>query len=116
MTGSTFQSALSELEGLARSQTETETREDWSASLLRLQDEERALSRLLAAALPSPIAGRKQIPPEMGARLDALLASYGDRIARIERHKLENRQELASLGGNREFAVSALQRYCRSEC
>ena len=111
MKESSLQSALSELENLARSQCETEAREDWSASLDRLRDEEAAVSRLLAAAAPSSIPGRKILPAEMGARLDTLLASYSDRIARIERHKRNNRVEFASLVSARGVAVSALNLY-----
>lgn len=111
MKETAFQLALAELESLSRSQREIEAREEWSSSLDRLQEEEAALSRLLAAAEPTAAAGRKQLPPEVGDRLDALLASYGDRIAQIELHKRQNRRELASLGQKREFAVSALHLY-----
>lgn len=113
MKETAFQRALEELEGLTRFQEESEASEDWSSSLDRLQEEEAAVSRLLAAASPSAVAGRRQLPPEMGERLDALLASYGDRIARIELHKRQNRSELASLDQKRDFAVSALQLYSR---
>lgn len=113
MKETAFQRALEELEGLTRYQEESEASEDWSSSLDRLQEEEAAVSRLLAAASPSAVAGRRQLPPEMGERLDALLASYGDRIARIELHKRQNRCELASLDQKRDFAVSALQLYSR---
>lgn len=111
MRETAFQIALAELEDLSRSQREAEAREEWSFSLDRLQEEEAALSRLLAAAEPTAVAGRKQLPPEVGDRLDALLASYGDRIAQIELLKRQNRRELASLGQKRDFALTALNLY-----
>ena len=115
MKETTFQRALEELEGLTRFQQESEAREDWSSSLDRLQEEEAAVSRLLAAAASSAGGGRKQLPSEVSERLDALLASYGDRLSRIELHKRQNRQELASLGKKRDFAIAALQLYSKGE-
>lgn len=111
MNETAFQLALADLEDLSRSQRDVEDREEWSSSLDRLQEEEAALSRLLEAAEPALVVGRKPLTDEIGGRLDALIASYGDRIARIELHKRQNRRELSSLGQKREFAVSALHLY-----
>lgn len=113
MKETAFQLALEELEGLTRLHTGLEASEDWPSSLDRLQAEVAAVSRLSAVASPSAVAGRSQLPPEMGERLDALLASYSNRIARIELHKRQNRMELASLDQKRDIAVSALQLYSR---
>jgi len=109
-----FFDALSELEVLAHSQVETESRADWLTSLARLREEEETLSRLLNLSGRLDGSFKTAITPAVAARIDALIASYAERIARIELHKKQNREELASLGSTRELAVSALSVYSQA--
>ena len=51
--------------------------------------------------------------PKIAARIDAVVAAYGERIAYIERQKNENRDELRSLGAARQLARSTLLSYSR---
>ena len=55
----------------------------------------------------------KNKPPSIAARIDAVVAAYGERIANIERQKMENRDELRSLGAARQLARSTLLSYSR---
>ena len=109
-----FYDALSELELLTHTQVETESRADWLTSLARLQDEEATLSRFLDLSGRLDGSSKTVVSPEVASRIDALIASYAERIARIEMHKEQNREELASLGSTRELAVSALSLYSQA--
>lgn len=100
--------ALAELEALARTQAETEARAEWAESANRLAAEAAAIDRLLAVAATVRSAGA-----EIAARIDAVVAAYGERIAHLERQKKENREELRSLGEARQLARSTLLSYSR---
>jgi len=109
-----FFEVLSELEVLTHAQVETESRSDWLTSLARLRNEEETLSRLLDLSGRLDGSSRTVVTPAVAARIDALIACYAERIARIELHKKQNREELASLGSTRELAVSALSVYSQA--
>ena len=108
MSAAVFHEALSELETLSRLQAETESRAEWSESIDRLEAESAAIARLLGLASNVRAAG-----PKIAARIDAVVAAYGERIAYIERQKNENRDELRSLGAARQLARSTLLSYSR---
>lgn len=101
--------ALSELEQLARTQAETESRSEWSESIDRLEAEAAALTRLLGA-----VSTVRAVGSEIAARIDAVVAAYSERIANIERQKEQNREELRSLNGARKLGRSALLSYSRA--
>lgn len=82
MSAAAINDALSELEALSRTQAETESRAEWTESIDRLEAEAAAISRLLAVAATVRAAGS-----EIAARIDAVVAAYGERIANIERQK-----------------------------
>ena len=108
MSVSPINEALSELEALTRAQAETEFRSDWTDSIDRLEAEAAAISRLLGVAATVRADGS-----EIAARIDAVVAAYGERIAHIERQKKENRDELRSLNAARQLARSTLLSYSR---
>jgi hypothetical protein len=108
VSAAVFHEALSELEVLSRTQAETESRAEWSESIDRLEAEAAAISRFLGLAATVSAAGS-----EIAARIDAVVAAYGERIAHIERQKKENRDELRSLGAARQLARSTLLSYSR---
>ena len=108
MNAAVFHEALAELEALSRTQAEPESRAEWSDSIDRLEAEAAAISRLLGVAATVRAAGS-----EIAARIDAVVAAYGERIANIERQKMENRDELRSLGAARQLARSTLLSYSR---
>ncbi len=109
MSTAVIQEALSELEALARTQAETESRSEWTESIDRLEAEAAAISRLLGVGASVRAAGS-----EIAARIDAVVAAYGERIAHIERQKKENRDELRSLNAARQLARSTLLSYSRA--
>lgn len=109
-----FQQLLSELEQISSLQVAAEASADWQESLERLRLEEEVVARLLAFGSNSSDGSRRLSSPQEGARLDALISSYSDRIARIESLKRANREESASLHKTREVAYSALSVYTRS--
>ena len=108
MSAAVFHEALAELEALSRTQAETESRAEWTESIDRLEAEAAAISRLLGVAATVRAAGL-----ETAARIDAVVAAYGERIANIERQKMENRDELRSLNAARQLARSTLLSYSR---
>jgi len=109
MSAAVIHEALSELESLSRTQAETELRAEWTESIDRLEAEAAAIARLLGEAETVRAAGS-----EIAARIDAVVAAYGERIAHIERQKKENRDELRSLNGARQLARSTLRSYSRA--
>ncbi len=109
MSAAVIHEALSELEALSRTQAETELRAEWTESIDRLEAEAAAIVRLLGEAATVRAAGS-----EIAARIDAVVAAYGERIAHIERQKKENRDELRSLNGARQLARSTLRSYTRA--
>ena len=108
MSAAVINEALSELEALSRTQAETESRAEWTESIDRLEAEAAAISRLLGMAATVRAAGS-----EIAARIDAIVASYGERIEHIERQKVENRDELMSLNAAPKLARSTLLSYSR---
>ncbi len=108
MSAAVINEALSELEALSRTQAETESRAEWTESIDRLEAEAAAISRLLGVA-----ATVRAVGSEIAARIDAVVAAYGARIAHIERQKKENRDELCSLNTARQLARSTLLSYSR---
>jgi len=103
--------ALSELEALSRTQAETESRAEWTESIDRLEAEAAAISRLLAVAATVRAAGS-----EIAARIDAVVAAYGERISNIERQKMENRDELRSLSRRGSWPARPCCRIRGCEC
>ena len=108
MSAAAINDALSELEALSRTQAETELRAEWTESIDRLEAEAAAIARLLGEAATVRAAGSS-----IAARIDAVVAAYGERIAHIERQKKENRDELRSLNAARQLARSTLLSYSR---
>jgi len=109
VSASVINEVLSELEALARTQAETESRSEWTESIDRLEAEAAAISRLLGVGASVRAAGS-----EIAARIDAVVAAYGERIAHIERQKQENRDELGSLSSARQLGRSTLLSYSRA--
>lgn len=109
MGAAVMQEALAELEQLARLQAETEARSDWSESIDRLEAEAAALTRLLGVAATVRAAGA-----EVAARIDAVVAAYGERIAHIERQKNDNRAELRALNAASQLGRATLRSYSQA--